>query len=56
MRQAVCSLSLRERVGVRGSWPHNAILRLEAGSVLSPANSVPNDPLTPTLSRRKREL
>ncbi len=53
--EALCSLSLRERAGVRGSWlrsgePPELLARSHAS-----ASAAPEDPLTPTLSQRERE-
>jgi len=49
------SLSLRERVGVRGSWPETEALSVPAGQTLDGPGAALEDPLTPALSRRERE-
>ena len=46
-----CSLSLRERVGVRGFWGWNGGVR---APVPCGPEVAPQDPLTPALSRGER--
>jgi len=52
---AIFSLSLRERVGVRGSCLGLVVCIVQAHLALSLDTSAPNDPLTPALSRKERE-
>ena len=47
-------LSLRERVGVRGSWRRGTTRRARKRHVLHGPGVALEDPLTPTLSRRER--
>jgi len=51
----ICSLSLRERVGVRGSWGTAlSYARPDAAGATSLSRGS-KDPVTQTLSRRERE-
>ncbi len=49
------SLSLRERVGVRGSWLRSGAPDAQQAYARVPASTVLAHSLTPTLSRRERE-
>ena len=49
------SLSLRERVRVRGSWPGIEVQPVPPERIPHGLGSALEDPLTPTLSRRERE-
>ena len=50
-----CSLSLRERVGVRGSWLRSRAPDAQQAYARATASTVLAHPLTPTLSQRERE-
>ena len=50
-----CSLSLRERVGVRKSRLRSGAPDAQQAYACIPASTVLARPLTPTLSRRERE-
>ncbi len=54
-RSYSCSLSLRERVGVRGSWLRSRAPDALQAHAHAPASTVLAHSLTPTLSRRERE-